>query len=152
MPAVVIMATVEAPIASFRIMAMINGIRIPIPVFTSPPTESAIGSSFKMAPKEPPAPVIARIAAESVTPWVTHFSVFSFSLDGIRLVARNTPKIRATSGLPIKVIRVKKKPVPKGLPGKLATEARAMRIIGSKIGEKLWSAPGSLPYLACSSS
>lgn len=67
-PAVVIIATVEAPMASFRMEAMMKGIRMPMPVLTRPPTESAMGRSFRMAPKEPPAPVMARMAALSVTP------------------------------------------------------------------------------------
>ena len=45
-----------------------GGIRMPMPVLTRPPTESAMGRSFRMAPKEPPAPVMARMAALSVTP------------------------------------------------------------------------------------
>ena len=152
MLAVVIMATVDAPMASFRIMAMMKGMSTPRPEETRPPTESAIGRSLRMAPKEPPAPVMARMAAESVTPWVTHLRVFFFSCWGISVMARNTPSSKATTGLPMKLMRVAKKPSPKGLVGKDATEDRAISTMGSRMGEKLWNEPGSLPYFSLSSS
>ena len=152
MPAVVIIATVDAPMAIFRMAAMMKGMSTPMPVLVRLPTESAMGRHFRIAPKEPPAQVMARMPAESVTPWVTHFRVFSFSDSGIRLMDRNTPSSNATSGLPMKAMNLKKTPVPKGLPGKEATEARAMRMMGRMMGAKLCTAPGSLPYLLCSSS
>ena len=59
---VVIIATVEAPMAVFSSAAIINGRNTPTP---RPKREvlsaSAIGSFCRIAPKEPPAPVIARI-------------------------------------------------------------------------------------------
>ena len=105
-----------------------------------------------MAPKEPPAPVIARIPAELVTPSVIHFREFCFSSCGIRVMARNTPRIRAITGLPMKEKNIFTAPSPKGALGKSLTDFNAIRMIGSRIGEKLCNAPGSLPYFSTSSS
>ena len=148
----VIMATVEAPIASFIIIAMRNGTMTPRPEASRPVVASAIGSRLSIAPKEPPAPVMAIIAAESLTPCVTHLSVFSFSLFGMSVIARNTPSMSATTGFPMKLRNLKAKPSPSGRLGNETTEAIPMRIIGRNIGEKLWSTPGSFPYFSTSSS
>ena len=99
-----------------------------------------------MAPNAPPAPVMARMPAELVTPSVIQDKVFFFSAAGTRVMARNTPKIRAITGLPIKENNIFTTPSPKGALGKSPTDLSAISTMGSRMGEKLWSAPGSLPY------
>ena len=96
-----------------------------------------MGSFWIIAPKEPPAPVIARIPAELVTPSVIHLSVFLDSDLGISVMAMKTPRIRATTGLPMKEKKFLTAPDPKGALGKSLIDFKAMRTIGRRIGAKL---------------
>ena len=143
MDAVVIIATVLAPILSLKIHAMMNGTKIPKPVVERPWIEAWIGRALRICPKAPPAPVMARIAALSVIPADTQERVFFFSCFGIIPIARNTPIRRATTGLPRNVKIFATAPV---APRIETTEAIPMRMIGRRIGAKLWRVPGSLPY------
>ena len=90
-----------------------------------------------MAPNAPPAPVMARMPAELVTPSVIQDKVFFFSAAGTRVMARNTPKIRAITGLPMKEKNIFTTPSPKGALGKSPTDLSAISTMGSRIGEKL---------------
>ena len=91
--------------------------------------------------------MIARIAALSVIPEETHERVLAFSCFGIMPIARNTPIRRATTGFPRKVKMFATTPV---APRMETTEAIPIRMIGRRIGAKLWSVPGSFPYFFCS--
>ena len=80
MDAVVIIATVLAPILSLKIHAMMNGTKIPKPVVERPWIEAWIGRALRICPKAPPAPVMARIAALSVIPADTQERILLFLL------------------------------------------------------------------------
>ena len=58
-------------------------------------------------------------------------------LAGTRVIARNTPKIRAITGLPMKEKNIFTTPSPKGALGKSPTDLSAISTMGSRIGEKL---------------
>ena len=116
-------------------LGMINGTKIPKPVVERPWIDAWIGRALRIWPKAPPAPVMARIAALSVIPADTQERVFFFSDTGIIPIARNTPMRRATTGLPRKVKILAMAPV---APTIETTEAIPMRMIGSRIGAKLW--------------
>ncbi len=150
---VTIIATVDAPMAVFKRAEMMKGRNTPIDRESSVEERaSASGRLLRIAPKEPPAPVMTRIEAEFKTPSHIQAKEFSFSETGMRVMATKIPIISAVTGSPIKDIKERKAPAPKGWDGKSATDFRAMRMIGRTIGAKLWTTPGSLPYFSISSS
>ena len=90
MEAVVIIATVLAPMLSLKIQAMMNGTKIPRPVDERPWIDAWIGRALRIWPKAPPAPVMARIAALSVIDKRSHHN--SFTMKPLVELSSKTPR------------------------------------------------------------
>ena len=110
------------------------------------PKNAPISVAFNTAPNAPPAPVINKIGADTTKPWLIRslnslifWLLFNSDND------KNKPIIKALTGWPKNTNKSNKPCSPSGFEGKLATEPKQIKMIGTKIGANALVGLGNSP-------